>query len=60
MEGLNNDLAGVAITFHQGTFESIPFGPFWGLSDYKEMLYLWFFLVGVLIVGQQSSSASSE
>lgn len=43
MKGLNNDLAGVAIAFHQGTFESIPFGPSWGLSEYKEMLYLLFF-----------------
>lgn len=58
MKGLNNDLAGVVITFHQGTFESIPFGPSWGLSEYKEMLYLCFF-GGVLIVGQQSSSISS-
>lgn len=40
MKGLNNDLAGAAITFQQGTFESIPFGPSWGLSEHKEMLYL--------------------
>lgn len=40
---LSDDLAGIAITFHQGTFESIPSGPSRGLSEYKEVLYLWFF-----------------
>lgn len=39
MKCLNDNLTGITITFHQGAFESIPFGPTWGLSEYKEMLH---------------------
>lgn len=58
MKCLNDDLAGAAITFHQGTSESIPFGPSWGLSEYGKCCTC-DFLVNVLTVGQQSSSTSS-
>lgn len=59
MKCLSDDLAGVAITFHQGTSESLPFGPSRGLSEYRKCCAC-HFLVHVLIVGQQSISTSSE
>lgn len=56
MKGLDNDLTGIAITFHQGTFDSIPL---LGDCQSKRKCCTCDFLGDVLIVGQQCSSASS-